>query len=133
MRRQFDLPERDMLYLNALGLPWETLGAKGVGHVLIHDFPTPPGYTESKVTVALQIDSGYDDTQIDMAYFSPALVRSDGKSIGALATKAIDGKTFQRWSRHRTSANPWRPGEDYLGTHMALVEEWLTREFVLKP
>jgi hypothetical protein len=133
MRRQFNLPERDTLYLNALGLPWETIGTQGVGHVLIPDFPMPPGYTETTVTVALQIDAGYDDTQIDMAYFFPALARSDGKVIGALAPTVIDGKTFQRWSRHRTSSNPWRPGEDYLGTHMALVEEWLTREFLLKP
>jgi hypothetical protein len=133
MRRQFNLPERDTLYLNTLGLPWETIGTQGVGHVLISDFPMPAGYTETTVTVALQIDVGYDDTQIDMAYFFPPIARSDGKVIGALATKVIDGKTFQRWSRHRTSANPWRPGEDYLGTHMALVEEWLTREFLLKP
>lgn len=133
MLRPFDLPERDTLYLNSLGLPWETRGARGVGHVLIHNFPTPPGYTETTVTVALQIDAGYDDTQIDMVYLFPALVRRDGKGIGALATKVIDGKTFQRWSRHRTPANPWRPGEDYLGTHMALVEEWLTREFILNP
>lgn len=133
MRREFNLPERDVVYLNASGLPWETMGTRGVGHVLIHDFPTPTGYTEKKVIVALQIDAGYDDTQIDMAYFFPALVRTDGMAIGALATKVIDGKTFQRWSRHRTAANPWRPGEDYIGTHMALVEDWLTREFTLKP
>lgn len=133
MRRQLELPKRDTLYLDALGLPWETTGSQGVGHILIHNFTTPLGYTEKTVTVALQIDAGYDDTQIDMVYFFPALIRSDGKGIGALTTATINGETFQRWSRHRTSANPWRPGEDYLGTHMALVEEWLTREFLLNP
>lgn len=133
MRREFDLPERDVIYLNATGFPWETTGSQGLGHVLIHEFPTPSGYAVSQVTIALKIGAGYDDTQIDMAYFSPALSRKDGKAIGALSTEAIDGKTFQRWSRHRTSANPWRPGEDYIGTHIALVEEWLTREFILRP
>jgi hypothetical protein len=133
MRRQIDLPERDVDFLTASGFPWETLGAQGTGHVLIHEFPPPPCYTEKKVTVALKIDAGYDDTQIDMAYFFPALVRIDGKPIGALASTTIDGKKFQRWSRHRTPANPWRPGEDYIGTHMALVEEWLIREFTLRP
>lgn len=133
MRREFALPERDELYLNASGFAWETMGTQGIGHVLIHEFPAPLGYTNSKVIVALKIDAGYDDTQIDMVYFSPPLIRKDGKTIGALSTEAIDGKTFQRWSRHRTSANPWRPGVDYIGTHIALVEEWLTREFILRP
>ena len=47
---------------------------------------------------------------------------------GALASEGFDGKTWQRWSRHRTPANPWRPGLDNLATHFGLVEEWFGRE-----
>jgi hypothetical protein len=65
-----------------------------------------------------------------MVYFHPPLARKDGKAIGATqATQALDGKSFQRWSRHRTPAHPWIPGQDDLSTHIALIEEWLSREF----
>jgi hypothetical protein len=50
----------------------------------------PEGYNEKHVIAALQIASGYDDTQIDMVYFFPALQRLDGKQIGALAAATID-------------------------------------------
>jgi hypothetical protein len=133
MRREFQLPERDVKFLDATGRPWETIGLPGRRHVLIHGHPVPSGYNAPDVIAALKIDPGYDDAQIDMVYFLPALVRIDGKPIKAITNEAIDGKTFQRWSRHRTPANPWRPGEDYIGSHMVLVEDWLEREFLLKP
>jgi hypothetical protein len=133
MRREFQLPERDVRFLDATGRPWETIGLPGKRYVLIHGYPVPLGYNIPEVIAALKIDPGYDDAQIDMVYFFPALVRQDGKPINAITNESIDGKSFQRWSRHRTSAYPWRPGEDYIGTHMALVDDWLEREFRLKP
>ena len=52
------------------------------------------------------------------------------KAIGATRNKqAIDGKTYQRWSRHRTAQNPWKAGFDGLETHVYLIEDWLVREF----
>jgi hypothetical protein len=63
-----------------------------------------------------------------MAYFYPALARANGRPIPATTTDTFDGKVWQRWSRHRTSANPWRPGIDNLATHFGLIEHWLTRE-----
>jgi hypothetical protein len=47
----------------------------------------------------------------------------------AEAQQQLDGKAFQRWSRHRTGTSPWKIGRDNLGTHIILVEDWLTREF----
>jgi hypothetical protein len=65
-----------------------------------------------------------------MVYFFPALARRDGRPIGATqAMQPLDGKSFQRWSRHRTQQNPWKPGRDNLGAHIILVEDWLAREF----
>lgn len=129
LRRQFDLLEEDEAFLNDYGLTWETLN-DGSLWVLIHRFPTPKGYNEDYVTVAIRIETGYPNAQLDMAYFYPALTRLDGKPIGATnATQAIDGKNFQRWSRHRTPQNPWIAGRDGLGTHVILIEDWLEREF----
>lgn len=128
-RRHFALPEADEEFLDSLGLPWEALIESGVRWVLIYNFPVPSGYNYATVTVAIRIQPGYPDAQLDMAYFFPALARADSKHIGALTPFTLDGKGFQQWSRHRTGANPWRPGVDDLSTHLMLVEHWLKREF----
>lgn len=128
VRREFSLPEEDMAWLEALGMPFELAAEGGVLRVVLTDFPVPVGYNVSRASANVRIEPGYPDSQIDMVYFYPALARADGKAIGALATDAFDQKTWQRWSRHRTPANPWRPGTDNLSTHFALVSEWLHRE-----
>lgn len=129
LRRQFDLLPQDQEFLEEYRLDWETID-DGSQWVLIHKFPTPEGYSHSYVTMAVRIETGYPNTELNMVYFFPALERKDGKKIGATdAKQTIDGKEFQRWSRHRTSKNPWRLGFDYLGTHVILIEDWLEREF----
>jgi hypothetical protein len=129
LRRQFELLPEDQQFLDELGLPWETV-IDGSRWVLIHDFPTHDGYNHGRTTAAIRMETGYPQAQLDMEYFLPALARKDGKPIGAAnATQSIDGKAYQRWSRHRTAQNPWRADEDNLGTHIHLIEDWLLREF----
>jgi hypothetical protein len=129
MRRQFDLPGEDVEHLDARRLPWETLAEGEAKWLIVHGFPVPAGYNHITVQAALRIEPGYPDAQIDMVYFSPAITRTDGRAIKNLTTQVIDGVQFQRWSRHRTATNPWRPGEDCIATHLLLVEDWLRREF----
>lgn len=128
MREHFQLPEHDRRALNAMGREWETIQDGGGQWILLSAFPIPHGYNINTAAVALMISPGYPDTQLDMAWFFPALVKNDGKAIGATCEQIIDGKPFQRWSRHRTAQNPWRPGEDDLSSHLLLVNEWLERE-----
>ena len=129
LRRQFDLPPEDDEFLNHYGLPWETV-VDGSPWVLIHDFPTHAGYNHPRVTAAIRIETGYPNAELHMVYFFPALARTDGKPIGATqSVQQLDGKSFQRWSRHRTPQNPWKLGRDTLGTHVILIEDWLEREF----
>ena len=59
-----------------------------------------------------------------MVYVHPALARADGREIAAISNDDFDGRQWQRWSRHRTGENPWRPGVDNLATHFGLVEHW---------
>jgi hypothetical protein len=128
-RRQFDLLPEDQKFLEDYGLPWETI-VDGSHWVLIHDFPVPSGYDHPKVVAAMRMETGYPNTALDMVYFFPSLSRKDGKKINAAdSPQQLDGKRFQRWSRHRTSQNPWRIGQDNLGSHIFLVEDWLEREF----
>jgi len=129
-RRQFRLPETDTECLDAAGLRWETVSGGGPGWLLVHDYPLPSGYNVAQASVAIQIPGGYPTTPLDMVYFTPSLSRCDGRSIPATqATVRIDGKQWQRWSRHYTQAHPWLPGEYNVMTHLALARHWLEREF----
>lgn len=133
MRRQFQLPEEDILYLDGSRLKWETIVDGGMQWVFLYEYPVCSGYTVQKVTLAIKIETGYPRTQLDMAYFFPSLHRKDGKGINAISFQSIDGKQFQRWSRHRTAANPWREGIDDLSTHTGLVSFWFEQEFKKQP
>ena len=129
-RREFDLPPVDVEYLDIHHPNWETIRQPNSNWLLIDGFPVPTGYSIETTTVALRIEPGYPDTQIDMSYFCPALQRRDGKVIPATESmESLDGKSFQRWSRHRTEQNPWRPGIDDVSTHLAQVQHWFQREF----
>lgn len=130
LRREFELPEGDEAFLNGYGCPWEAV-IDGSHWVLLHDFPTlAGGYEPERVTAAIRIETGYPKAALDMVYFYPAIKRKDSKPIGATqATQGIDGKRFQRWSRHYTKENPWVVGENNLGTHIYTIEGWLQREF----
>lgn len=130
MKKEFQLPEEDMIFLNGLNLPWEAVNDQGMQWVIVHDYPVVFGYNYKDVSVAIKIETGYPRTPLDMAYFFPALQRLDGKAINAICNQQIDGKQFQRWSRHRTGENPWREGVDDLSTHLALVDFWFEQEFI---
>ena len=127
-RRQFELPDSDREFLDRMRLPWETVVEQSGRWVILHEYPVPGGYNHATVSSALQLPASYPDTQIDMVYFYPHLARSDGKANGGLSTMKFDEKTWQRWSRHRTSTNPWRRDYDCIETHVLLVDEWLERE-----
>lgn len=127
-RRQFALPQEDLKWLNSTSRSFELIAKGGVLRVVLYGFPIPRGYLRRQADVNVRIESGYPDTQIDMVYVYPALQRADGKPIAAISTDEFDGKQWQRWSRHRTPANPWRPGVDNLATHFGLVDHWFSRE-----
>jgi len=125
-RRQYRLPAEDEQFLDGLGIPWETI-LSGSIWLLIYNYPLPVGYNIPATTVALLIPPAYPAAEIDMAYFNPALAKASGRGIAAISWQAIDGKTFQRWSRHR-HAGDWQPGVDSIITHLSLVDNWLKED-----
>jgi E2/UBC family protein E len=133
MRREFQLPAEDVRFLERLGLPWETIVQGPERWVLVHGHPLPAGYDHTHVTVAILISGGYPEALLDMFYLLPVVARPDGAVIPATSAQAIDGKTYQRWSRHRPGDQPWRPGIDNLETHFDLTRDALDREFVERP
>jgi hypothetical protein len=130
MRREYHLPEEDAEYLDSLGRQWETIVFDNVRWLLVHMHPVPDGYAVETVTAAIKIEGTYPPGKLDMVYFHPHLARKDGKAIpNTESVVDIAGLSYQRWSRHRTEANPWRPGVDNIATQLSLVEHWLEREF----
>ena len=127
-RRDFSLPQDDLSWLCETGNRFELIAEGRVLRVVLYDYPVPFGYDRKEVDVNVRIEPGYPDTQIDMVYVYPPLTRADGRQITAIAKDRFEDKVWQRWSRHRTPANPWRPGIDNLSTHFGLVEEWFLRE-----
>lgn len=131
LRRDFDLLSEDQKFLEDYDLPWETVMDGGQQWVLIHQFSSQhDGYNHAVVKIAIRLETGYPTAALDMVYVYPALARKDGKAIAATESpQTIAGLTYQRWSRHRTPQNPWKPGHDGIGTHIFLIEDWFAREF----
>lgn len=133
-RRDFALLEEDEDFLKSLDLVWETVnGENNTKWILIHEYSVVKGYNVDKAVIAFNMPAGYPTTQLDMVFFRPLLMRSDGQQIPNLSPLSINGQMFQQWSRHRTAENPWRPGIDNLSTHYPLAEAWLLKEFVKRP
>lgn len=133
LRFEFDLLDEDQAFLSGLKLPFETAKLGQENWVLIHNYPIPEGYNVATASMGIRMVGGYPTAGLDMVYFFPALSRVDGKPIGALTPHALDGKSYQQWSRHRTPANPWRPQVDNLSTHVPLADFWLENEFIKRP
>ena len=95
---------------------------------VFRQFKLPEGYNVDVADLAIMVPSNYPLGRLDMFYFSPALSRKDAKPIGALTSTTLEGKNYQRWSRHRTPANPWNPEIDNLESHVMLATSCLEAE-----
>lgn len=126
-RREFLLPEEDAEFLDSRFPRWETLSRSGTQWLMIYDAALPSGFLVDSATLAIRIIPGYPTAALDMVYVSPPLARRDGKAIPALAPTSIDGCVFQQWSRHYSSAHPWRPDIDNIESHLRAIEEWFQR------
>jgi hypothetical protein len=128
MRREFMISEEDQECLAGTGLDWEAIMEAKTMWLILRRFPIPAGYNTAAADAALRLPPSYPDDQIDMVYFFPNLALASGRPINRLTPLILEGKQYQQWSRHRTAANPWRPGVDNLCTHLLQVKNWLERE-----
>ncbi len=127
--RAFALLPTDEVGLTARGLTWSTRVHQGRRWLLLHDVALPTGYNAAAATIAMEIPSSYPMGEIDMFYVHPHLGRRDGVTIPQTQiAQVIEGRSYQRWSRHRGLTAPWRPGSDSVLTHLALIDASLARE-----
>lgn len=122
----FSLPVEDVEFLDNNSFLWEAIVQQS-NWLIIKDHPVSEGYNISSVDIALLIPPAYPAAEIDMAYFFPPLQKKSGKPIRAISSQSIDGKIFQRWSRHRKPGE-WRPGLDNISTHLLAVNNWLEHD-----
>jgi len=133
MRRDFALNEEDVECLTNTGLTWDAILLSGTKWIILRKYPIPSGYNVTESDAALRLPPLYPDDQIDMVYFHPPLALSSGRNMNALTFHPLEDKQYQQWSRHRTAANPWRPGLDNVCTHLLQVDSWLQRELPKLP
>lgn len=127
VRREFSLLAADAGFLNKRGLHWQTVNSDGQW-LIVSDYPLPPGYDVATFTLAVLIPPSYPTAALDMFFCHPPLSINASVPPQTEHHQAIDGRNFQRWSRHRGSASPWNPGVDNLASHFALIDEALARE-----
>lgn len=129
VRRDFALLPTDDAWLDGRGLHWSTCLDNGRRWLMLEDLAMPAGYDVATATIAMEIPTAYPMAEIDMFYCFPHLKRADGRPIPQTqVVETIRGRPFQRWSRHRGSIAPWRPGQDSVVTHMLLIDKSLNRE-----
>lgn len=129
MRRDFVLGEDDAESLAASGHVYDTIAESAAKWIILRGFSIPAGYNVPVADAAIRLGPAYPDEPIDMVYFNPPLALQSNRVIPATqGAITIEGKPYQQWSRHRTAANPWRPGLDNICTHLLQAETWLARE-----
>ncbi len=129
LRRHFDLPAQDTSFLDSTGMRWETVKDGNVLRVVIYGYPIPKGYNVANADIHIRLSDQYPDNELDMIYVSPALSLKCDKVITKLSNDSFDGKSWQRWSRHRANkTQAWDPALDGIQSHLALVNDWFAME-----
>jgi hypothetical protein len=123
------LSVEDSFFLKQLPFKVDFISERNLDWIIFRDYELPEGFNHEKADVAIMIPPNYPFNQIDMVYFSPSLHRADGKPIGALCNQSLEGKTYQRWSRHRSPTNKWDPNIDNVESHLDLMMANLRLEF----
>jgi hypothetical protein len=122
------LLDEDREFLDSLGLRWEFVTEGSTRAVVISGVQVPAAYRPSPIDIMIQVPPNYPAAPLDMFWCSPALTRVDQRAIPQLVVQAFAGRSWQRWSRHRSGATRWRAGIDNLATHFLLVQAVLEAE-----
>ncbi|MGO3181487.1 MAG: multiubiquitin domain-containing protein [Aequorivita sp.] len=123
------LPRGDADFLTCSDEKVDVIEEGNLNWLIFRNFRIPDGYNFKVADAAILIPPHYPSTQLDMIYFHPPLARADGKPIQTLSNQIIEGKAYQRWSRHRTALNRWNPEIDDIESHLDLMKSCLNAEF----
>lgn len=125
----FEVLPNDRDYLSHAFKKFRTTIENGRRWLIVEDYQLPDGYNHNTVALAVEIPIGYPQAQLDMFYTYPAVQLLTGQQPDRTEHReTIEGKNYQRWSRHRGQTSMWNPAVDSIITHFALIEEAIVRE-----
>lgn len=131
LHRAFDIRPEDETFLEKRGLKWDAVIDLGQRWCILRGYRVPEGYLQTETDIAVLIPPTYPAAALDMFYCYPNLQLRSGRQIPCTQTRQlIGGISFQRWSRHRQADTAWNPSVDSLVSHVALIDEAITREVV---
>jgi E2/UBC family protein E len=120
------VPEVDRDFLEEKG---HKFTAKRVGadvHVVIEGFPFPEAYAPRAADLLIVLPAGYPNANLDMFRTLPDVKLINGSWPRNADNREVhDGVSWQRWSRHFTSA--WRQGVDNLRTFVTSIKRELDK------
>ena len=120
------LPEPDAVYLERAGIQHRVFEEGGMLNVELLGFPLPTGLNAHHASVLFRLSPSYPDTPPDMWWIIPHLTAVGGGQIPATEViETIDGRSWQRWSRH-LDPTAWRSGIDGLESYVRLLRNELS-------
>jgi len=122
------LLEHDARYLDSKDYNYSAEeDGKGWIHVVIHDFLLPDAYAPRSCDLLIKLPPGYPNANPDMFWTHPDIKLIRGAwPRSAEVHEVLNGKSWQRWSRHLT-ASKWRPGCDCIQTFLAAIRRELAK------
>jgi hypothetical protein len=119
------LSESDLHYLDSKGFKYRVSAPSNEIHLVIGDFELPAHYVPRKCELLLKLPPGYPNTNPDMFWTTPGIrLANGGAPLAADVIELLEGKQWQRWSRHN---NTWRPGVDDIQTKLRAVRTELDK------
>ena len=125
----FQILPKDNEYLNQVFGNFRTIVEQNRRWLIVDNYQLPEGYSHQVISIAIEIPIAYPQAEIDMFYTYPRIQLSTGAIPSCTEVdQSIEGKLYQRLSRHRSPLSAWNPACDNVITHFALIEESLLRE-----
>lgn len=125
----FEILEKDSEYLKQAFGNFKTIVEVSRRWLIVDNYKLPEGYNHQNISIAIEIPIAYPQAEIDMFYTYPRIKLANGLNPSCTEVdQSIEGKAYQRWSRHRSSLSSWNPVVDSVMTHFALIEESIIRE-----
>lgn len=119
------LPQADQRYLNENGIAVDYVTDGNQKGVVLLGFHLPENHFQvSAADVLIILPNGYPELPPDMFFVDPWLtVGNTGRYAQAAdQPKQFAGRRWQQWSRHN---NSWRPGIDFIRTHVRRITKAL--------
>ncbi len=115
----------DVAVLEGHGYVVKLIDAEGVGNVVFHRYPVPPGYSKRESGLLIRAPLSYRSGGPDMFWMDPDLTLAGGgfPAQGEHIETHL-GRTWRRFSWHPSR---WNPAADDLLTYVEFIDNRLAK------